>query len=435
MVRQIGLQPILMIMKERRSQKTFYTCLFFAMVPMLLLFLGPAASETQAPAFSSAQPDNEERFYKTGNGQLKYAYRTNQNPNVKIEELPERQFQVIDMHEHIMNLELAGLFLKAMDELKIQKTVLAGTSTFTFTLSNKYGFEHYLEHNEEILRIAKKYPDRFIPFPTLDPTELDNLNRLKDYVRRGAHGIKLYVGHGGSTGKGPFHSMPLDDPRLRAIYAYCQEHQLPILLHINLMRYYEEFIRVMESYPYLRICVPHFGLYSNSRDKRTRLSWLLNRYPNLYIDLTFGSIPIHIEGFENLAAWPDAMRQFFADNQDKILFGSDNVMERDWKAADFARDTLRSYMQILEMPRFRFFHRPRHLMRGLALRNQILEKIYRTNAEHFLLSGKGKLPNRNSPFWKIQAGMAGFPPAAKSVTPLPANSPYWQSPLALPIET
>jgi len=279
-----------------------------------------------------------------------------------------------------------------------------------------------LENNEEIIRIANKYPDRFIAFPTIHPTDEGNLELIQDYVRRGAQGLKLYLGHGGSTGKGPFHVMPLDDSRMDPIYEWCEKTQLPIIFHINLLKFYDEFIRVMEAYPYLRVDVPHFGLLKNTQARLERFGWLLDRYPNMYTDFGFGWYEFHIMDFEKLAAWPKRFRTFMSKYSHKIMYSADMVLEPS-KDVPYIRNTIRSYFQMLEMHKFRFFYRTKHIMRGLALGDEALKTIYEKAPQNFLLmDDKGQLPNRvdGSPQLTL-----GLPPHVKTVEKLPPDSEYW----------
>src|SRR5262249_55123496 len=150
---------------------------------------------------------------------------------------------------------------------------------------------------------------------------------LQDYVARGADGLKLYLGHGAGTGKGPFHTMPLDDPRMMEIYAWAEQTQLPLVFHVNLLKYWDEMLRVLEAHPYLRVNIPHFGLHLQNEKRQRRLSWLLKRYPNVYTDMSFGHRDFQIEGFESMVNQKERIKRFFDDNADKMLFASDMVLE------------------------------------------------------------------------------------------------------------
>ncbi len=340
---------------------------------------------------------------------------------ITIETIPARERRIIADHEHLLDEREARRVLKVMDRLGIRRMALMGTSKYTFTLNDRYGFEKYKENNEEILRIAKKWPDRFMAFPTIHPTESGNLELLKDYVRRGATGLKLYLGHGASTGKEPFHMMPLDDPRMKPIYAWAQETQLPIQFHVNLTKYYDEFVRMMEEFPYLRVCVPHFGLYKNNRKRLAKLGALLDRYPNMYSDISFGWYEFQLQGFKKFDKYPRRYRKFLEKYADRFMFSADMVVERS-KDDDYIINTLRSYIQVLEMPRYRLFLEPDRLMRGLALPEETLRKIYwETPSRYLLMDEQGNLPDRTKgwpwPGWEGKP-MPGLPPEVPEVKPI-----------------
>lgn len=354
------------------------------------------------------------------------------DPAVTIRDLPPRRFRIINDHEHILDEREALRVLKAMDRLGIEKMALMGTSRYTFTLNNRYGFEHFKENNEEILRIAKKWPDRFLAFPTIFPPDPGNLELLQDYVARGAAGLKLYLGHGASTGKEPFHMMPLNDPRMKPIYRWAQEVQLPIQLHVNLTKYWDEFLELMEEFPYLRVCIPHFGLYKNTPKRLTELGRLLDRYPNLYSDVSFGATEFQVQGFQKFDQFPSRYRKFLEKYAHRFMYSADMVVERTKEDA-YIDDTLRSYMQVLEMGWYRFFLEPNRLYRGIGLPEDALRKIYEETPRRFhLLDEQGNPPDRSKgwpwPGWEGVASLPGLPPAVPAVQPLPPGG--WKAAFA-----
>ena len=353
------------------------------------------------------------------------AYAKTDDPSIKVDAAPSTAYKVIDIHEHVVDEERAVMLLEGMDKLGIQRACLMGTSWYTFTLDDQFGFERYHENNLLIIELKNKHPDRFCAFPTLDPEAEGNLERLQDYVAKGADGLKLYLGHGAAHGKGPFHSMPLDDPRMLPIYEYCQRTQLPILFHINLIKYYDEFVRVMELYPYLRVDIPHFGLHKNTGQRLRRFEWLLDRYPNVYTDISFGWHTFHVDGMEALAKWRTRSRLFFTRHADRIMYASDLVIDPLRKQA-YINATLRSYMQFLELEYHRLFLEPEYPMHGLQLDARALKAIYETTPSRFLLlDADGQLPDRTQN-WPPE-NVDGLPPTVPEVVPLPEGSKPWKS--------
>ncbi len=337
--------------------------------------------------------------------------------------LGERRFGIIDVHEHVQTERDAKLLIDAMDELGVKRSCLQASSHYTFTLDNKFGFEGFKKNNEQLIALKSKFPGRFCAFVTLRPGDSDNLELLRGYVLAGADGLKLYLGHGAAHGKGPFHTMPLDDPRMRPIYAFAQKIQLPITFHVNLIKFFDEMVNVLELFPYLRVNTPHFGLHKNTAARLARLSWLLGRYPNVYTDISFGWQDFHLQGFESLAANAVRTRAWLEHNQHKVLFASDLVIESQKTAGDVDQ-VLRSYMQLLESERFRFFMAPEHVMRGLALPDATLRVIYeRAPARFLLLDGAGKLRDRAGGWPGPDDDIPGLPPHVPEVQqPLDRNS-------------
>ena len=290
---------------------------------------------------------------------------------------------IIDVHEHVQFAADGERLLEAMDRSGIQKACLLGTPLYTFTLSNRYGFEKLNENNQVILELKKKYPGRFCVFVAVDPDQPDMMDSLQRWFQQGADGVKLYLGHGESTGKGPFHTMPLDDEKMLPLYRWADDNGVPLTYHVNLIKFYDEFDRVMQLFPNLRVNLPHFGLHSNSWARLSALGALLDRYPNLYFDMSYGWYIFHIQGFENLARNRTMLRAFIERYSDRVLFGSDSVGELT-KSSALLTDKLRSYRYILESPDFQFYLKPEKNLYGLQLSVDVLEKIYTKNPNRFI---------------------------------------------------
>ena len=331
------------------------------------------------------------------------------------------KFPIIDVHEHVETEEDFKLLLAAMDRYGIARSCLMAATKYTFTLDRRYGFEQFKENNEILLQLKKKYPDRVCAFVTIAPEDEGNLELIKDYVARGADGLKLYLGHGEGTGKGPFHVMALDDERMSPIYAYAESIQLPILMHINLIKYMDETVSVLEAHPHLRLCIPHFGLHKNNGSRLKRIGWMMDRYPNLYMDMSFGWYDFHRQGFEALAKWRTRSQQFLTRYSHRLMFATDMVLEKT-KEANYVDDTMRSYMQLLETKTHRFFLRPQRPMHGLDLPNEILQKIYVDTPRAYLqANADGSLRDRSA---VTPGDVEGLPPKAADLAPLkPGEGP------------
>jgi predicted TIM-barrel fold metal-dependent hydrolase len=182
--------------------------------------------------------------------------------------------------------------------------------------------------HEQLARLRDAYPDTVIPFAAADPRHPDiadsTIRLLEEEQFRG---VKLYP----PTGYHPW------DPALRPIYAYAEEHDMPVMTHCsrpasvqfrgtptaamqtnpetgqpyNLSRYElletftdpDAYRPIMSAHPELRICLAHFGgagdwdSYLNHPwdGDVDNMSWLAKildmirsgRYPNLWTDISY----------------------------------------------------------------------------------------------------------------------------------------------------
>jgi predicted TIM-barrel fold metal-dependent hydrolase len=362
-----------------------------ALVGIVLVRAGKLPSPTDTVADKVAET---KRGFPTKKPKQKNAYLETDIAGVRDDEMPPGNYRIVDIHEHAQNVEEAARMLKAMDAVGVQRTCLQASTIYTFTLDNKWGFEQWKENNDEILRIKAKWPDRFCAFITIDPLDPDHLAYVKDAVSRGADGVKLYIGHGAGTGKGPFHVMPIDDDRMEPFFAWTEQVQLPVLMHVNLIKFWDETVNVLERHPHLRLCIPHFGLHKNSEARRARFGWLLERYPFLYTDESYGHHDFHIEGFETLSKDRTKARTYLRRHARKILFASDIVLEKT-KTDAMLLNTMRSYRQWNELEKFRLFLVPSAVMHGMGLDADSLRSMYEQAPKNFLLmDDKGMLPDR-----------------------------------------
>lgn len=330
---------------------------------------------------------------------------------------------VIDTHEHIQNISKAEDLSQAMENRKIDQTVLIPSPIETLTMNGRSTFTGFRENNEEMLKIAAAYPGKFIPFCTASSKEDDALEVLKSCHERGGKGLKLYNGHSFFY---PFFETPLDSPRLKPLYAYAEKVRLPVLYHVNISEYGEELEKVLTQYPNLIVSVPHFMVSSLDL---SRVKEYLDHFPNLYTDISFGHTPYFSAGFRRISQNSELFKEFFNQYPDRILFGADMVLT-DMKQKDrkYMEEILQCYRDILEKETFRCapvqrYYRKEMLkarnaykkcqakagavcdskkekmdsfsrwtkevktLKGLNLSGEILNKIYRENPARFLSGG------------------------------------------------
>ncbi|MHB1456156.1 MAG: amidohydrolase family protein [Armatimonadota bacterium] len=239
---------------------------------------------------------------------------------------------MIDFHMHIGRLFYSesksltpSYLLKLMDEHGIEKAVL-------LPIENPEETDYYIT-TDYVLRICKRFPDRFIPFCNIDPrrrnsdTSTDFYGMLKQYKERGCKGF-------GEVLPGLY----IDDPRLQMIYEACGKLDMPIAFHLDALRSIDEkglprFEAMIRKFPDT-IFVGHgqhfwaeissdvkeseFGAYPPGPVKRIGAAeHLLATYPNAYADLSAGS------GYNAVSRDPEFGKWFLERYYEKLLFGTD----------------------------------------------------------------------------------------------------------------
>lgn len=225
----------------------------------------------------------------------------------------------------------------------------------------------------EVLEVKNKFGDRVLPFLFIDPRKGSDecMRQLRFYFdpanNRGMAGIKLYP----SLGYYPFH------PAMEPVYAFAEQHQIPIITHCNksggayyagrfnhsMMAYHSfhptpetsaylnevltpfpdfknprdyanilmhplTYYDVLHRFPRLKICMAHFGGDEElllQHDTGSRHNWtrtikdLMLRYENVYTDVSFMLI--------NKKANEQVLRDMGDTKLNKkILFGTDFFM-------------------------------------------------------------------------------------------------------------
>ncbi len=289
----------------------------------------------------------------------------------------DQEFQILNAHEHIQSIQEVPRFLEAMKQNGIVKTVILGSSDATFILGGK-GFKGWEENNLEIIRIANEHPDQFLAFPTLDSKDPAKLQKLQSYLQKSARGLKLY------SGNKLFHNQPLDAPSMFEVYAYCEKQNVPIMFHVNAGYFQNEFENVLKRFPGLKVICPHFCL---STIKSERFEYLMDTYPHLYTDASFGYMDFLTAGLRRFSKNPEKYRALVTKYQDRILFGTDMVVtSAEGKTADWLSQVARAYRDVLEKEQYTFFILPGETLRGLHLDRKILQKIYHDNFIRFFSS-------------------------------------------------
>jgi uncharacterized protein len=230
-----------------------------------------------------------------------------------------------------------------------------------------------------------------------DPDWVESTVKQLAYdVSIGAKGLKIYKSqtmYVDSSGT----RIPLNDPRLDAVWAKCGELGVPVLIHAadpepfwaphdeRNERWLElklrpgrkrtdtdpapwatiiaEQLDVFRKHPNTTFINAHFGWYANNLQK---LSELLDEMPNMHVE--FGAV------IAELGRQPRQARAFFEKYQDRILFGKDAYVPEEYYTYFRVLETADEYFPYYK--RYHAFWR----MYGLDLPDEVLKKVYYKNA-------------------------------------------------------
>ncbi len=291
-----------------------------------------------------------------------------------------------------------GRVLELMDEV--------GVSTLV-NLDGRWGGE--LEENLD--RYDRAHPGRFFTFCHMDWRLLgqpDGPQRLVDTLRRsvaaGARGLKVWKDLGMHVEVRGRRIMA-DDPMLDDLWEEAGALGIPVLIHVGdplafflpvdrhnerleeLLRHpknsrqhggVEEFHRLIDSFEHLvashprTVFVGAHGLYA---ENLARLSDMLDRYRNLFIDVAWAGL--------QLGRQPRAARALLMRHPDRVVFGTDvfplraGVFQVNFRLLETADESF-SYTDdpVPGSGRWPIY--------GLDLPHDVLERIYRDNARQLL---------------------------------------------------
>ena len=303
------------------------------------------------------------------------------------------KFPFIDVHNHQGNMpdqDLSNL-ISDMDVLNMKVMV---------NLSGRSG--DYIKRS--ISNIKSHYPNRFIVFANIefkgigtDGWTENAVKQLEEDVKSGANGLKIFKNLGFNVMDKDGKRVPVDDPRLDAIWARCGELKIPVLIHTadpkpfwdELDEHNERWLEIVthpgrkrgdnnpepfdqlieeqhhifRKHPNTTFIAAHFGWYPNDLGK---LGALLDSLPNVVVE--FGAV------IAELGRQPIMAKQFFTKYQDRILFGKDSWVPDEYK----------TYFRVLETSDEYFpYHKKYHAfwrMYGIGLPDDILKKVYYKNA-------------------------------------------------------
>ncbi|HWE95904.1 MAG TPA: amidohydrolase family protein [Tepidisphaeraceae bacterium] len=297
---------------------------------------------------------------------------------------PKVRGAVIDFHCHLLAAHHAPAWFEAADH---------------------YGIDGFVTMSplEEALGLQREYPDRlqFITVPRwqdTSPTWVDEwLVRLEAFYNIGSRIVKFHA----SPGTLKMRGVRLDSPKYKPLFEEIVARKMAIMTHVgdpdtwyhgkyadasvygSREEHYRMWETMMQQYPQVPWVGAHLG--GNPEDLG-RLQSLLDRYPKLQLDCSATRWMAR-----EVSARRDAAREFFIRNQDRILFGSDQVSTDD-RGYDFLASRFWVHRKLWETayvgpnpildPDLPPDQQP--TLRGLALPDGVLQKLYHDNATRFL---------------------------------------------------
>ncbi len=183
--------------------------------------------------------------------------------------------------------------------------------------------------SEDVLAVAARYPEQFIPFLSVNPRRPEALDLIDEYAEKGCRGAKFLQNYWG---------LDLNDERLLPYYEKLKEKNIPLVIHIGSEYSIHSFARFeridMLDLPVasgVTVIAAHMALgrinyklrfWRNlSRDPRYfdadyfELLERLRRHPNLYADIAAILAPLRARALRHLAAQRDIHH--------KLLFATD----------------------------------------------------------------------------------------------------------------
>lgn len=317
------------------------------------------------------------------------------------------KFPVIDVHAHFGPLTLGPNYANLFStETEVRKLKELGIRYIT-NLEVLWG-----EELDKVVEKVRPYDDFILTFGSVDVSRLDEPDfhrhveeTLKSFKRKRIRGIKLWknISLGMKDKVGNY--IPIDDKRLRPIWDWSAELELPIIIHIAdpvaffkpVDQYnerweelqhnpdwsffkpglftFEELMEQQENMlaqnPDTTFIIAHGGSYP---ENLTYVSRCLDTYPNMYIDIA--------ARLAEFGRQPYTSRKFFTKYQDRVLFGTD--CGPGWYEHLRYYEFFETWNEYFDYSSSEIPGQGRWKIYGICLDDEALEKIYYKNAARIL---------------------------------------------------
>lgn len=304
-------------------------------------------------------------------------------------EVRRAKYPFIDIHTHQRDAsrEKLDALIRDMDSIHMQIMVSSPVSG-SFGAKTKSYIDGIRTHPQG---------KRFASMTNINMKDLPNAPaQLEEDIRNGAIGLKVWKNFGMTEKDASGARIPVDDPRLKPVWAVAAKHKIPVLIHTAdpkplfdpMDKYNERWLELrlrpnraeagsglswdqlineqhnlVASNPQTTFILAHMGWMAHDL---TALGALLDKYPNMNVEIAA------ILG--ELGRQPRAAKRFFTRYQDRVLFGKDRYEITEYpfyfrllETDDEWIDNIRKYHGLWELYAF-------------DLPDPVLKKIYYKNA-------------------------------------------------------
>ena len=203
--------------------------------------------------------------------------------------------------------------------------------------------------NDDVLDVAGRYPEQFIPFFSLNPRRPGALEQIDRYLEQGFKGAKFLQN---------YWALDCKDERLLPYYEKLAQHDIPLIIHVGSeysidsdARYERTDMLELPLSTGVRVIAAHMGLgrinykwrFWRNLSKNPQyfdedyylLLEMLQRHDNLYADISAILAPLRARALRHLSGQTDVHH--------KILFGTDYPVPftTGWNSYDLDADTRR----------------------------------------------------------------------------------------------
>ena len=257
----------------------------------------------------------------------------------------EANCKYIDIHVHANAFSTEGFNLERLTEwMETNNVERCIVQQFSKSIPR------IADERKALIDNFRKYQGKIYAFCVIFAAEVTSQDEaVKRLTQRKYEGA---IGFGEHYGEGLY----IDDPKNMILYAACSEVGLPVLFHMDGNNNKDEadlphLENVLKSHPDCTFIAHAPGWWKNISNGTC--ARLLQKYPNLYGDLSAGS------GAKAISKDKEFGKAFLIRNADKLMFGTDSGPWSDGKDP---------------APQF-------ELLASMNLPDEVEAKIYRDNAE------------------------------------------------------